>query len=39
MYFQGFCQVVVSNSVLYIYKETLQTLQRNQKEAFREVKL
>ncbi len=37
MYFQGFCQVVASNSVLYLSKETLKTLQ--QKEAFREAKL
>jgi hypothetical protein len=39
MHLISICPVLASNSVLYIYKETLQTLQRNQKEAFREETL
>ncbi len=34
MYLISICPVLASNSVLYIYKETLRTLQ--QKEAFKE---
>ncbi len=39
MHLISICPVLASNSVLYIYKKTLKTLQRKQKEAFREVKL
>ncbi len=39
MHLISICLVLASNSVLYIYKETLKTLQRKQKEAFREETL